>query len=107
MVADECGVGALICFSYPFHPPGKPERIRTQHLVNLRTPTLIVQGERDPFGNRDEVRGFGLSERIQLSWITDGDHSFRPQKRSGVTIEQNLLAAADAASVFLSKILMR
>ena len=104
MVADQCGVRALVCFAYPFHPPGKPERLRTEHLGDLRTPTLIVQGERDPFGNREEVPGFGLPERIRLAWITDGDHGYMPRKRSGVTIEENMAAAATAAAAFLSQL---
>ena len=104
MVADECGVRALVCFAYPFHPPGKPEKMRTEHLGDLRTPALIVQGERDPFGNRDELPGFGLPERIRVSWITDGDHGYMPRKRAGVTIEQNIAAAADAAAAFLNEV---
>ena len=104
MVADECGVRALVCFAYPFHPPGKPERMRTEHLGDLRTPTLIVQGERDRFGDRNEVPGFGLPERIRIAWITDGDHGYVPRKRSGVTIEENMAAAATAAATFLSQL---
>lgn len=101
MVADDCSVRALVCFAYPFHPPGKPERLRTGHLGDLRTPTLIVQGERDPFGHREEVPGFGLPERIRIAWITDGDHGYMPRKRSGVTIEENIAAAAGEAAAFL------
>lgn len=104
MVADDCGVRALVCFAYPFHPPGKPERLRTAHLDDLRIPALIVQGERDPFGNRDEVPGFGLPERIRIAWITDGDHGYMPRKRSGVTIEENIAAAATTAATFLSQL---
>ena len=104
MVADDCGVRALVCFAYPFHPPGKPERLRTAHLDDLRTPALIVQGERDSFGDRDEVPGFGLPERIRIAWITDGDHGYMPRKRSGVTIEENIAAAATAAATFLSQL---
>lgn len=104
MVADDCGVRALVCFAYPFHPPGKTERLRTAHLDDLRTPALIVQGERDPFGDRDEVPGFGLPERIRIAWITDGDHGYMPRKRSGVTIEENMAAAATAAATFLSQL---
>ncbi len=104
MVADDCGVRALVCFAYPFHPPGKPERLRTAHLDELRTPALIVQGERDPFGDRDEVPGFGLPERFRIAWITDGDHGYMPRKRSGVTIEENIAAAATAAATFLSQL---
>lgn len=104
LVADDCGVRALVCFAYPFHPPGKPERLRTEHLGDLRTPALIVQGERDPFGNREEVPGFELPERIRIVWITDGDHGYMPRKRSGVTIEENMAAAATAAATFLSQL---
>lgn len=104
MVADDCGVRALVCFAYPFHPPGKPETMRTEHLGDLRTPTLIVQGERDPFGNREEVPGFGLPDRIRIAWITDGNHGYMPRKRSGVTIEENMAAAATAAFTFLSQL---
>ena len=104
MVADDCGVRALVCFAYPFHPPGKPEKMRTEHLGHLRTPTLIVQGERDPYGNREEVPGFGLPERIRLVWITDGNHGYMPRKRSGVTIEDNYATAATAAATFLSQL---
>jgi len=48
-------VTALLLFSYPLHPPRKPEQQRTQHLPDLRTPTLFVQGTRDPFGSINEM----------------------------------------------------
>jgi hypothetical protein len=41
MIADERGVGGLVCLGYPFHPPGRPESRRIEHLCKLRTPTLI------------------------------------------------------------------
>ena len=46
MVADELRVRALVCFGYPFHPPGKPEKTRTAHLAALRTPALRVNAAR-------------------------------------------------------------
>ena len=48
-------VPGLLLLSYPLHPPRKPEQLRTQHLFNLRTPTLFVQGTRDPFGSLQEI----------------------------------------------------
>jgi uncharacterized protein len=48
-------VTALLLLSYPLHPPRKPEQQRTQHLPDLRTPTLFVQGTRDPFGSITEM----------------------------------------------------
>lgn len=50
-------VSALLLLSYPLHPPRKPEQQRTQHLPDLRTPTLFVQGTRDPFGSIIEMEG--------------------------------------------------
>jgi uncharacterized protein len=45
----------LLLLSYPLHPPRKPDQLRTQHLFNLRTPTLFIQGTRDPFGSIAEI----------------------------------------------------
>jgi len=89
VVADEAQVAGLVCLGYPFHPTGKPEQLRVEHLKSIRTPTLIVQGERDPFGNREEVAGFKLSRRVKVHWLPDGDHSFKPRKVSGRTCEEN------------------
>ena len=50
-----------LCLGYPFHPPGKPQQLRTEHLLTLQTPALFLQGERDPFGRRGEVEGYALS----------------------------------------------
>jgi hypothetical protein len=48
-------VSGLLLLSYPLHPPRKPDQLRTQHLFNLRVPTLFVHGERDPFGTLAEI----------------------------------------------------
>jgi uncharacterized protein len=57
LAADEPGVAdALLLFSYPLHPPGKPERLRTEHLPSLKAPSLFVQGTVDPFGSPAELR---------------------------------------------------
>lgn len=93
MVADEAGVRGLVCLGYPFHPPGKPETLRTGHLRDLRTPTLIIQGTRDPFGSPQEVAGYELSPSIRVKWIEDGDHSLRPRASSGRSESQNLAEA--------------
>ena len=49
-------VSGLLLLSYPLHPPRKPEQLRTQHLPNLRTPSLFVHGTRDPFGSIEELK---------------------------------------------------
>jgi uncharacterized protein len=49
-------VAGLLLFSYPLHPPRKPDQLRIQHLPNLRTPSLFVHGTRDPFGSIEEIK---------------------------------------------------
>jgi uncharacterized protein len=89
LVADEAGVRGLVCMGYPFHPVGKPDRLRTAHLAALRTPALIVQGTRDSFGTPEEVSGYSLSPAIRTVWLPDGDHSWKPRASSGRTEAQN------------------
>jgi hypothetical protein len=100
MVADETGVRGLVCLGYPFHPPGKPETLRTDHLQALKTPALFLQGTRDPFGTRDEVPGFALSKAIRVHWLEDGDHGFKPRKASGRSEHGNWREAAEALAAF-------
>jgi hypothetical protein len=101
MVADEAGARGLVCLGYPFHPPGKPKQLRTAHLAALRTPALIVQGERDPFGSRAEVEGYQLSNSIRIEWIPDADHSLKSPKKSGRSDKQNLAQAVSALTTFI------
>jgi predicted alpha/beta-hydrolase family hydrolase len=95
LVADELhaagSVTGLVCLGYPFHPPEKPEAVRTAHLVTLQTPALVCQGARDPFGGPEEVAGYGLSPTIEVRWF-DGDHDVQPRTRLG--------AVADAVAGF-------
>lgn len=100
-MADQLGVRALACFGYPFHPPKDPTKLRTASLAALRTPTLVLQGERDPFGDRDEVAGYALGPAVTVRWFPDGDHDLRPRAASGATATGNLAAAIAAADAFL------
>ena len=102
LVADETAVRGLVCLGYPFHPPGKPERLRTEHLTCLRTPSLIVQGTRDPFGTREEVEGYDLSPSITIHWAEDGDHGLKPRKASGRSEAQNWDEAIAAIDRFMT-----
>jgi predicted alpha/beta-hydrolase family hydrolase len=100
MVADDLlsrgAIAGLLCLGYPFHPPGKPENLRTQHLKELKTPTLICQGTRDEFGTRDEVAGYALSGSIRILWLEDGDHDLKPRKTlSGFSTAEHLKSMAE------------
>jgi len=104
LVADEAGVKGLTCLGYPFHPVGKPDRLRIEHLQTIKTPTLILQAKRDPFGRREEVAGYKLPSAIRIRWIEDSDHSFKPRKKSGRTEEQSWETAIDEIVTFLGSL---
>lgn len=105
MIADELHVAGLLCLGYPFHPVDKPTQLRTAHLADLRTPTLIVQGTRDPFGTREEVAGYKLSKAIKILWLEDGDHDLRPRKAvSGFSMADHLKTMAAKTAAWAEKI---
>jgi predicted alpha/beta-hydrolase family hydrolase len=103
-IADQAEVKGLICLGYPFHAPGKADNRRTEHLKQLRTRALILQGSRDPFGKRDEVVDYELSPRISVKYVEDGDHSFKPRKKSGRTLEQNMDYAVEEIVRFMNSL---
>lgn len=100
MLATEIAVRGVVCLGYPFHPPGKPERTRLEHLPDLQAPMLICQGERDALGSAEDVAGYDLPSGIELFWLPDGDHSLKPRKKSGVEYQENLVAAAERIASF-------
>jgi uncharacterized protein len=105
MIADEQHATGLLCLGYPFHPFDKPTQLRTAHLAELKTPSLIVQGTRDPFGTREEVAGYKLSKAIKILWLEDGDHDLRPRKAvSGFSMADHLKTMAATAAAWAAKI---
>jgi len=104
LVADDSNAAGLVCLGYPFHPPGKPEKLRTAHLATMRTPALICQGTRDPFGTRADVAAYTLSPAIQMLWLEDGNHSLEPRRASGFTAEDNWNRAMDRIAGFVSNL---
>ena len=103
--AASYGVKGCLCLGYPFHPPGNPLQLRTEHLATLQTPALILQGERDSFGRREEVGSYNLSPQIQLRWIPSGDHSFKPTRSSGLSEAENWTTAVKFSDQFLRLLL--
>lgn len=93
---DKGAVSGLVCLGYPFHPPGRPANPRTAHLLDMTCPAFIAQGERDPFGGRDEIPAYGLPRSIALHWAADGDHDLAPRKSSGLAARDTWRSAADA-----------
>jgi uncharacterized protein len=109
MIADDLhaagGVAGLLCLGYPFHPIGKPDQLRTAHLAKLKTPALIVQGTRDPFGTRQEVATYTLSKTIEMLWLEDGDHDLKPRKRiSGFSAADHLRTVGERVTAWARSI---
>ncbi|MGP0099077.1 MAG: alpha/beta fold hydrolase [Terriglobales bacterium] len=78
-------VSGLLLLSYPLHPPSKPEQLRTQHLPNLRTPSLFVQGTRDPFGSVEEMTEALrlIAAKTELMIVEGAGHDLGGKGRAG------------------------
>ncbi|SEL23924.1 alpha/beta hydrolase family protein [Rhodococcus maanshanensis] len=87
----------LVLFSYPLHPPGKPEKARTAHLPDLRVPCVFVHGTRDPFGTPDEMRAALelVPTPTRLVLVEGTGHDLSPDKSAAAP-----LAVAAAADLF-------
>lgn len=67
-------VAGLVLLSYPLHPPGKPDKLRTDHFGDITCPVLVVQGEKDPFGKPDEIkREFAIINNCKFEFVP-GNH---------------------------------
>ena len=79
-------IAGLIFLGYPLHPPGRPDKLRAEHLKDIRAPMLFAQGARDAFGAAEEIRAVIKKLRLPatLYVIEGGDHSFKVPKSAGV-----------------------
>lgn len=93
-VADGMEAAGLVYLGYPLHPPGKPDKVRDEHLYGITSPMLFLQGSRDSFATpgilEDVVRRIGPSAVLQ--WVEGGDHSFAVAgvKRSAAEVGASL-----------------
>lgn len=97
-------IQAVVTLGYPFHPPGKPETLRTDHFGAIPHPVLMIQGTRDPFGKQEEVTHYKLPDMAAVFWSEDGDHDLKPRKASGRTHPESLSEAVDRITNFLSSL---
>lgn len=92
--AEPSGIAGLVFLGYPLHPPGRPDKLRDEHLKDIRAPMLFVQGMRDALGTGEEIRAvikrLRLPAKVQV--IEGGDHSFKVPKSLGVP-QQNVFEA--------------
>jgi uncharacterized protein len=98
----ERGLSGLVFLGYPLHPPGKPEQLRSEHLVRVDVPVLFVQGTRDPFGTPLELHPVirGLRARVEVFPVELGDHSFKVPKRSGQSEDSVMTSILDRVAEF-------
>ncbi len=102
LIAPAIDAVALACLSYPFHPIGQPNaREALDDLRRLELPVLIIQGTRDAFGNREQIRGYRLAARVRVHWMEDGNHALQPRAQSGFTQEQQMSGAIPALGGFI------
>ena len=96
IVADGFAASGLVFLGYPLHPPGRPERIRDEHLRRIEIPMLFLQGTRDPFATPEllhqTVAGLPTAELVE---IAQGDHSFKVKGRSSADVTAELVEAID------------
>jgi uncharacterized protein len=94
--ASHDGIAGLVFLGYPLHPPGRPDKLRSKHLPDIRAPMLFVQGSRDAFGTSDELRSVirELRAPADLSVVEGGDHSFKVPKRLAKGAAQGAAKAA-------------
>ena len=99
-VADGMDAAGLIYLGYPLHPPGKPEKLRDEHLYGLATPMLFLQGSRDTFATPEILADVvsRIGPHAVLQWVDGGDHSFavagkkRPPTEVGASLAQPMAA---------------
>jgi len=79
-------IDGLVFLGYPLHPPGRPDKLRSEHLPRIKVPMLFVQGSRDAFGTKQEIETIikKLKLPAELNSIEGGDHSFKVPKSLGV-----------------------
>lgn len=85
MVLEQTHALAAFALGYPFHPSGKPDNLRIAHLQSLTKPLIIMQGTRDPLGNKEEVDMYSLPASVTVQWFADGNHDLKPRVASGYT----------------------
>ncbi len=97
-------IDGVICFGYPFHPPGKLDRWRTAHFRDLNCPILVLQGTRDPFGKPDELEDHQQElEAIDLRWLEGGNHDFQTLKSQPQTQSALIAQAARETRIFVDE----
>ncbi|HEV8064648.1 MAG TPA: alpha/beta family hydrolase, partial [Acidimicrobiales bacterium] len=78
-VAGGLAAKALVLVSYPLHPPGRPDRMRVEHLGAIEVPCLFLSGTRDAFATPEELEAatLAIAGPVTHAWVDGGDHGLR------------------------------
>jgi uncharacterized protein len=97
-------IAGLVFLGYPLHPPGRPDKMRSEHLPHIEAPMLFIQGSRDAFGTKEEIVAIieKLKLRAQLYAIEGGDHSLKVPKKTGAPQQDVYNDAMDQIVAWLS-----
>ncbi|MFC0626827.1 alpha/beta hydrolase family protein [Kribbella deserti] len=96
--ATSLGGSGVLALSFPLHPPGKPDKTRVDELRGARLPTLVIQGERDPFGAPDE-----FPPLTEMAVVPDADHSFKVPKRAELTQQESYDLLVEATLEWITR----
>lgn len=91
-IGSQVGAVAVLALSFPLHPPGKPEKSRLEELLGAGLPTLVVQGERDPFGRPEE-----FPDGVELAVVPAADHAMKVPKAAPLSQDEALAVVAESA----------
>jgi predicted alpha/beta-hydrolase family hydrolase len=93
-VAEGMPAAGLVLVSYPLHPPGRPDRMRTDHFGRLEVPCLFISGTRDAFGTPAELEAAValIPGKVTLNWVEGGDHGLRGKDAAVATTAAAWLA---------------
>ena len=99
-------IDGLVFLGYPLHPPGRPEKLRSEHLPKIKAPMLFVQGARDAFGTKDEIAAMikKLKLPAELFAIEGGDHSLKVPKSASVPQQELYEAAMDKIAEWIQRL---
>ena len=94
-VAEGLDAAALVLVSYPLHPPGRPDRLRTEHFAGIAVPCLFVSGTRDAFGTPEELTAAtgAIAGPVAHRWVTGGDHGLRRKDAEVAELVRDWVAA--------------
>jgi predicted alpha/beta-hydrolase family hydrolase len=96
VTADGFPSAGLVFIAYPLHPPGKPDRLRDEHLRRITAPMLFLSGTRDPFATPSLLAATVRDlERATLRWFEGGAHSLRVPGRKDAEVTAEIVAAID------------